>query len=308
MLNLDQARLVDPILTDIVRGFSQSAMIRKVLFPEVPVRARKGKVIKFGKEGFQAEPTSRAPGGKVNYITVGFDGEDYNLNNDGLGWKLPFEEIDEAKEVPKIDLVTEAMQVVVMKADLGEELRASVLATTAANFAAANVLAPASTDKWDQSTAKIFDQIRTGKEQVRAGIGRKPNTMVMGPKLFDVLQDNAAIRDQFKYTSSDSITLEMLAKYFQVDQVVIGEAVTLDPTDDSFADVWGSDCLLAYVNRAISSRREPSFGYTYKHKDSPAAGPERYDSDERSFKGDLYWEQKAMLTSDAAGYLIKGAL
>jgi len=308
MLNLDQARVVEPILTEIVRGFSQNNMIRQVLFPDVPVRTRKGKVIKFGKEGFVPENTSRAPGGKVNYVTVGFDGDEYNLLNDGLGWKLPMEDVDEAREVPHIDLITEAMQVVTMKTDLGEELRASQLATTIANYAAGNAITPTSTDKWDQSTANVLDQIRLGKEQIRAGIGRKPNTMVLGPKAFDILQENQGIRDQFKYTSSKSITLDMVAEYFQIEKVVIGEAVQYDPTSDDFLDVWNSDCLLAYVNREGKSRRLPSYGYTYRHKDSPAAGPQRWDADERSWKGDLYWEQRALLTSDRAGFLIKSVI
>jgi hypothetical protein len=126
--------------------------------------------------------------------------------------------------------------------------------------------------------------------------------------VLDALCANEAILDRTKYTSRDSITLDMLRQLFQVDVLQVGEAVTADPVTGTFADIWGPNVVLAYVDRVEKSRQVPSFAYTYKLKGSPSAGPERWDADTRSWKGDLFWEQREYITSPEAGFLLQNVI
>lgn len=49
-LSLSQARVIDPVLTNIAQGFKQSNLVGNLLFPQVPVAMRAGKIISFGRE------------------------------------------------------------------------------------------------------------------------------------------------------------------------------------------------------------------------------------------------------------------
>jgi len=72
----------------------------------------------------------------------------------------------------------------------------------------------------------------------------------MGPDVFNALNNHPKIKEQFKYTSSESLTAEMLAKYFNIEKVIVGQAVFLaeNASDDTDAqDVWGNDAILSYT-------------------------------------------------------------
>lgn len=56
------ARVIDPILTNVARGYANNALIGMSLFPAVPVQQRGGKIVSFGKEAFMTYATGRAPG------------------------------------------------------------------------------------------------------------------------------------------------------------------------------------------------------------------------------------------------------
>lgn len=82
--------------------------------------------------------------------------------------------------------------------------------------------------------------------------GRRGNVLVLSPYVYDALSAHPEIRDQFKYTSANSIDLAMLARYFRVDEVLVaygieatnkeGQAVTVD-------FMAGKHALLAYRNK-----------------------------------------------------------
>ena len=77
------------------------------------------------------------------------------------------------------------------------------------------------------------------------------------------MSEHPVIQDKFKYTSADSITVEMLRNFFQLETLVVGDAVT-DQGGDTFTDIWGNIFVLAYVNNKPNPQKEtPSYGYTY---------------------------------------------
>jgi hypothetical protein len=54
-----QVRVVDPVLTEVARGYSNPAFVGSGLFPYVPVGVRGGKIVQFGKEAFRLYNTAR---------------------------------------------------------------------------------------------------------------------------------------------------------------------------------------------------------------------------------------------------------
>jgi hypothetical protein len=74
--------------------------------------------------------------------------------------------------------------------------------------------------------------------------------------------------DQFKYTSPESITTEMLARFFDIDQILVAKAVKNTAKENqTFAGAFthGKNALLAYVN-PNPGLMQPSAMYTFAWK------------------------------------------
>lgn len=103
-MNTQQARVVDPVLTNHAQGYKHADHVGHVLFPRVPVKTRGGKVLKFGKEGFYLYNARRAPGANTGRINFGYEGEPYALEQDSLEVPIPREHQEDAQQAVGIDL------------------------------------------------------------------------------------------------------------------------------------------------------------------------------------------------------------
>lgn len=309
-LNQRTAAVVDPILSTHARGYRNSEFVSGALFPRVTIPNRSMRVLKFGKEAFRMLNTRRAPGAEKKRVQYGYASDPVALAQDALEGLVPVEHQEEAMAVPGIDLGKGAVNMVLDVIDLGHEYEASQLARTAANYDANHKLALAGTDRWTSDTSKPIDDIDAGKEAVRRSIGRYPNTLVLGPSAFNALKNHPAIKEQFKYTSTDSITAEMLAAYFNVKKVVVGAAVWLpeNAADDALAsDVWGDDAILAYVPETGNTFQVPSYGYTYELNGYPQVKMPYFENSRDSWIYPTTTERRVYLTGAEGGFLFKSA-
>jgi len=308
-LNNASARVVDPVLSQFARGYQQAGLIGRVLFPRAFVPVRGFKRVEFGKEGFRLYNTRRAPGTATKRLVFGYDGKPASLDQHGLDGVVPREHVGEAAAGPGIDLQQEASRVVLDAMQLDEEVSQAALATTAGNYAAANKVTLAGSDQWSHADSKPKDAVKEGKEAVRSKIGRNPNVMVISKPIFNALDDHPALLDKLKYTSGASITTDILARYFDVDKVVVGEAVYTDGDETSFTDVWGNFCVLAYVPQGGQpSVRVPSYGYTYTLAGHPFVEQTRWDADAKSWINGVTDERSAELVGAEAGYLMSSVI
>ena len=128
-----QARVVDPVLTNVARGYKNQQFVGMSLFPYVPVAQRGGKIICFGKEHFKIYNTGRAPGAKVERIQTAYGGQPYALEQHALAGEVPFELLEEANVVPGIDLGNAAVNRVQNIIGLALEYAQATLARTPGN-------------------------------------------------------------------------------------------------------------------------------------------------------------------------------
>jgi hypothetical protein len=107
---------------------------------------------------------------------------------------------------------------------------------------------------------------------IRAQTGKYPNVMILPPSGIYNLDLHPEIRDRLKYTNSGNLTTELLARYFEMDVVVEGNAVYTNnyAANSPMLDVWGNNIILAYVPQNFRSVRSPSFGYTYSMRGQPS--------------------------------------
>lgn len=309
-LNLRTAAVIDPILSTHARGYRNSTFISTALFPRVSIPNRSMRVIKFGKEAFRMLNTRRAPGTDKKRVQYGYASDPVALVQDALEGVVPVEHQEEAESVPGIDLGAGAINMVLDVLDLNLEFETAQIARTAGSYDANHKLALVGAARWTSPTSDPKADIDAGKEMIRRSIGRYPNTLVLGPNTGNALKNHPKIKEQFKYTSKDSVTVEMLAAYLDIKKVVIGAAVYLPETVDDAAlanDVWGDDGILAYVPETGDNFQVPSYGYTYELRGYPQVEQPYFENKSDSWIYPTKVERRPILTGAEGGFLFQNA-
>lgn len=121
--------------------------------------------------------------------------------------------------------------------------------------------------RWsDQAGSDPKRQIQQGKNTVLTQTGFIPNGLVVGYDAHQALTRHPLIRDQFKYTSAESITQAMIAKYFELDDYHVSMAAVATNEENAATEVMqliaGNNALLYYAP-ATPSLKKPSAGYTF---------------------------------------------
>ncbi len=310
-MNLAQARVADPVLTNFAQGWKQARFVGGLLFPRVPVFVSGGKVVEFDKSAFRRYSSRRAPGTDVRQIDFGYEGKPYTLENHALDARIPQEYIRDAAVVPGIDLGMRAVNIVMSSLTLGLEHDQATIASNPASYSTASVvnLGDGSHKQWDDTTTDPALDIERGIETVRANTGMPANVMIMGPKPYRYFKNHPLILQRFRGISAESVTAARIAAMFDLEQVGIGYAVEAGPLDsDPFLDVWSDNVIIGYAPQASLGQEEPSFGYTYAISGQPYVTPPVWKSEKRSFVYGVNFERSAVLTGQNAGYLIRNAV
>lgn len=309
-LNQRTAAVVDPILSTHARGYRNSTFISYALFPLVTIPNRSMLTIKFGKEAFRKLNTRRAPGAQVKRVQYGYAADAVALVQDSLEGIVPSEHQQEAEKVPGIDLGAGAVNMVLDVLNLNLEIDTANIARNSANYDANHKLVLAGGDRWADPDSDPKADVDAAKEAIRRSIGRYPNTFALGPNAGNALKNHPKIKEQFKYTSKDSITVEMLAAYFDLKRVVVGSAVYLPETasDAEMAnDVWGDDAILSYVPETGDNFQVPSYAYTYELSGYPMVEQPYYDRSIKSWVYPTTVERRPILTGAEGGFLFQNA-
>lgn len=307
-MNTQQARVVDPVLTEVARGYRNAAYVGMGLFPSVPVGARGGKIIAFGREHFRLYNTARAPGTAVARISSAYSSQSYALENHAIEEQVPYELMQDASAVPGIDLGASAVRRGLDIIGLRLEKAQADLARNAANYGASNKVTLSGTSQWSDPSSDPIAAVESYKEAVRGQIGARPNTLLVGGRVFAALKTHPKVTDRIKYTSRDVATPELLAALFGVEQFLVGDAVYVDASG-AVQDVWGKDAILAFA--AIGSAADagrPSYGYTYRLEGAPMVEEPYQDRNARSWIYPVVDDAAPVIAGADAGFLITNAV
>lgn len=302
---LRQHRIVDPVLTTIVQGYASPARVGELLFPVVLHGKEAGKIPLFGKEAFMAYNTTRAPRGRVQRMDFGTGSVDFVMDEESIEVATDRREQEESVDTLQAESVAARMAERVIQ--LTHERRCATVATTPANFAG-NTTTLAGGAKWSASdTSDPVADVETGKETVRSKVGIRPNLLVLGPLVFKVLKHHPKIIERIKYSQKGIATPELLAAIFDLDQVVVGDAVTADDAG-TFSDIWGKNAVLAYtVKPTVADLGTPAFGYTLRKKGRPNAA-RYFDNSVKSTVAEVEDIFVVKVLAPGAGYLIQTAV
>lgn len=120
----------------------------------------------------------------------------------------------------------------------------------------------------DDTGGDPFTDIADGQTTILTATGKKPNRLVIGWAVYQALRKNPLVVDRIKYTNpafAGTITPQLLASAFDVEKIVVSEAVYNSAKEGQTASmslIAGKNALLTFANPA-PGLREPSAGYIF---------------------------------------------
>lgn len=303
-----QARIVDPILTEVARGYRNPMTIYEDMFPVVGVGARGGTIVEFGAEDFLSRDTRRAPGADVPRFTAGWSGKKFALVQRAHEYAEAIEVQEEAMAGPGIDSSALGAMKAKNIADLQIEQEAATEAQKAGNFG--GTLALAGNAQWSNEASRPAKAVQTAKTSIRRKIGVDPNLLVVGDAVHDILVEHPDVLKRTQYvresTMSD-IDEALLARYFGVEKYRVGRVQKGAP--GAFVPLWGKIAALVYVNvTPLAAMGSPSWSYTYRLRGYPIAEPAYYDRRARAWCYPYVTEDTPVVSGADAGYLFTGVV
>lgn len=171
--------------------------------------------------------------------------------------------------------------------------------------------------QWDdQAGSDPITDIREGVLAVLQRTGFKPNKLVLGARTFKRLQEHPRFRQYVQYTAMSSVTRQILAQIFELEQVVVCESVQATNVEGAtgvYGFIQGNHALLEYVPPA-PALEVPSAAYTFFWRGaSYGLGEvlgikqfrmEHLESDRTEIQ--MAWDSK--LVSSALGYFFLNAV
>lgn len=263
---------IDAILTNISVAYlqNQDNFIADKVFPIVPVDKKSDKFFTYTKnDWFRDEAQRRADatesaGGGYNLATDSYSADVFAFHKD-VGDQLlanadaPLNPLREATEfVTRRMLLRKELQFVTdffTTGVWGEEVD-GVSGTPGAG----------ETKQWsDYTSSDPIDDIEEAKSEILADTGMEANTLVLGYEVFRQLKNHPDLVDRIKYTSSQTITTDMLARMFDIDRVLVAKAVKASNNEgaaEAYSFAYGKGALLAHVAPS-PGLLTPSAGYTF---------------------------------------------
>lgn len=302
-----QARVIEPILSEHARGYRQASLIGRMLFPLAPVGQYGGQVIEFDKSSFKLYNSRRGYGAATKRIKFGYQGKPYAIVPSALEAVVPRELMRDASQVPGINLGSRAVNTVLRSITLEHEYNCAQIARNAANYDANHKVAVAKS--WNDPTSDPVGDVEAGKEAIRQSIGVRPNTLEIPAMALSALKKHPDLLNRAAVTNIKVVNIDLLKVVFEIENIIIGDGVVAGE-DDSFGDIWGEDVVLAYVSAgsdADANAEEPSYGYTYLIEGHPLVEVPYYDNNAKSWVYGVSYDNSPVLSGMTAGFLIQGA-
>ena len=316
MLTTAQVRAnQSPILTNLMLGMGQGTMIAEKLFPRLPQALGSMTVRQTGNERLKKYNLRRAPGAPTKKISIKLEGKVYTLDQYSVEVDLPRELIREDDYTKRLNpaaylgLSTIAMATAMDVLGLGYEIEAAEFATATGTYASGHVTALTGGAKWSAATGTPVTDVKAASNVIRKKIGKRPNRLTLSPDAKLAVDMNPEVKSQLPSTQMGGPTLAQLATIFEVEEILVGDAVWVDEADAG-ADVWGNNAVLTYVPRiggdgTAMSLAEPAFGFTNVMPDHPYGETPYYSAEYKSWIWGATFERKVSVAYNTAGFLFQ---
>lgn len=263
---------VDAILTNISIGYlqNQDNFIADKVFPVIPVEKRSDKFFVYTKnDWFRDEAQRRAPGTESA-------GGGYNLSTDTysadvFAFHKDVDDQTTANADAPLNPLREATEFVTRRLMLRRELQFISDFFTTGVWAedvegVAGTPGAGEAKQWSDYTASDpIDNIEEAKAEILGSTGMEANTLVLGYDVFKALKHHPDLVERIKYTSSQTITSDMIAAMFDIPRVLVAKAVRATNKEgvaEAYGFAHGKGAALYHV-APTPGLLTPSAGYTF---------------------------------------------
>ena len=268
---------LDQPLTNLTLAFAQdqSNFIADKVFPVVGVERQSDKFYIYDRDNMNrtGDVKALAPRTEVNRIGMSISNSSYYTDVFGLG--MDFDQQTLANEDAALDIRSAGAQTLATRLMIHREEQ------FAANFFAASIWGSESTPSnlWsDYTNSTPIQDVTNARRtmQLKSG-GFKPNTMVVGKEVRDILINHPKILARLNGGSTVSnpalITDAKLAEIFEVENFYIMEAVKNDSVEgvaESNSFIGGKHALLVHGPKG-AGLMTPAAGLTFAWNNVPGA-------------------------------------
>ncbi|HID21551.1 MAG TPA: hypothetical protein EYP14_04025 [Planctomycetaceae bacterium] len=294
---------LDTAMTNLSIAYRNANYIAEQIFPVVPVNHQSDKYFVFDKASwFRNEAGLRAPGTRGPEVEYSVSSATYSCTPISATKVVPDEIVDNADNPlrPRREAVEFATDKVLLY--LENEVASLVFGD--------GVWSGSSTPgtNWSDSSADPLGDVEAAREAIVKAIGREPNVMVIGREVWTALKQHSQIQDRIKHTTLGVLTTQLAAQLFEVDRLLIGNAIiTSTPEGQSatYSYVWGKNCWLGWVppNPGLMS---PAAGYILAWKNRRVYRFRREEELADVYRCEMHFDVVA--TSPDAGYLLKSVV
>ena len=256
-----QATHVDALLTDFSRRYRNQEYVGDQILPVRPVTRYSDKFARYKKEStFRIADTTTGFRSEAKHVSWETDTDTYSVVPHALTDYVTDRE--KANADPAYDLELDTTEYLTDQILLAREYEIATLLTTVGNWGT-QYATLVGNDQWDSGHANA-----TPVADIRAAISAcviRPNTMLVGQPVWDVLVEDATLMDKIKYSQTGILTEALIASVFGLDKVVIGKAMGY--ISGTLTNLWGDNVILAHVEppRLKSIQLGLTFSMTSTH-------------------------------------------
>ena len=306
---------IDKLLTNFALNYQPSGFIAQDVLTMVPVDNETDMYDTWEQaDTFRADDATREKGGLANAVTVRVSSDNYRVRNYELRTQVFAEDLANADPSRRAMYEQGRVALTLNKLLMGWEARQAALLFNSTNIGSNAAVSSVWTDV---SNSDPVGDINTAIDNVYYATGYRPNTILMGPKVWDAVMRHNNVIDK---AANPNITgggrfptRQMVANLFEVDELLVGRAVqNTAPVDlaQTLFPVWSNHCLVYFKSRGVSTI-EPTFGATFDWRNAPTPrlSAVRHQPDTLRKSQDIttgmYQDEK--VTAAALGFILTGA-
>lgn len=242
---------IDAALTDVAIAYiqDQTNFIASQAMPTKPVQHQTNKFFKFVKDDWNRDDAvkKRAPGEAAPRSGMTLSNDSYSA--DAWWTEVPLSDMVRSNADPSLPLDQAASRLVTQRMLIRKD-RLFVTKFLATGIWGTDVVGATDFTKWDDYASDPQKDIDTGKNVILKNTGFEPNKLTVAYNVHQALKRHPLIKDQIKYTTSESITEAIIAKFFEVDRYIVAKSVYSSSNEGAasktMAFTVGPHALLSY--------------------------------------------------------------
>lgn len=245
---------------------SDGQFIADQVLPSVSVDKQSDYYAIIEKDGFFREwDAERAPMTAANKIQWSVSSAMFLARNYALAGETALEDLSNADD--QFSVRENTVKAVVLGLKRAREIRVAGLVTSGTNVGSYVALSGAT--KWSAvDSADILGQVNSAHAFIRSQTGLVPNVAVIDWDTLQVARRSSRLLELFKYTQGGELPVDMFMRnVLKVEKMHVGQGVknvAAQGKSASMSNIWGNNCLLAYVAPSMAGKQTQTFGLTFE--------------------------------------------